>query len=84
MLLFSIFDKKASAFGSVMMAPNDGLMCRTIEENVSGSGHTLARFPEDFDLYELGSFDDSTGRLVAADQPRFVCNLAVVLSKKGS
>lgn len=81
MLLYSLLDKKAGSYGGIMMAPNDAMLVRTIIERVE-SRDTLARFPDDFDLYQVGEFDDSSGRVFTENGARFVCNMATVLQRK--
>lgn len=78
MRLFSLLDKKTSEFSpAVMPAVNDALMVRMLQERVRPED-TLARFPEDFDLYELGVLDTATGRITQGEI-RCVCNMSTVL-----
>lgn len=81
MRLYSLLDKKAATFGSIMMAPTDGMMCRTIEE-MTQEGHTVRRYPEDFDLYYVGDFDDQSGRVGEPEAPGFIVNMAVIFRKR--
>lgn len=83
MYLYSILDKKAGTFGSVLMAPNDAMMCRSLDEMV-GQGQTLRRYSEDFDLYVVGEFNDHTGVVSGDPKPVFVVNMAVVFNGKES
>lgn len=78
MLLYSMLDKKMGEHGPIMMGLNDGHMSRTLVESFRGSNHTVARFPEDYDLYQVGEFDVETGSL--RSDVRFVCNVSVVLN----
>lgn len=78
MKLYSMLDKKAGAYGSVMMGVNDPVMIRSIQENMNPN-HPIARFAEDYDLYEVGEFDEQSGRL-SKSELRFVVNMAVVLN----
>ena len=41
------------------------------EINRKDSNEDMARHPEDFELYELGSFDDSTG-VLQVTEPRLI------------
>lgn len=80
MKLYSIFDKKASVYGAIMMAPNDAMMARSLVEHTPPQS-TLMRFAEDFDLYEVGEFSDDTGR-VSEQEVRFICNVSVLFQRK--
>jgi len=75
--LYCFLDKKMSLFGPVMMGHNDGQMSRTLVDTFRGSKHLVEKYPEDFDLYELGELDERTGVIVSA--PRFVVNASVIL-----
>lgn len=80
MHLYSLLDKKAGVFGGVLMAMNDGHMSRFLQERFGGGTDTVAKYPEDFDLYFLGSMDERTGNI----EPKvvFTVNLAVILPQK--
>jgi len=75
--LYSFLDKKMSMYGPVMMGHNDGQMSRTIVESFRGSQHLVEKYPEDFDLYEVGELNEQTGVIVSV--VRFVSNASVFL-----
>lgn len=60
--LFAFFDDKAMYFMPPVAAPNAASMMRSLRaaaaENVDAP---FVRHPNDFILYEIGTFDDSTG-----------------------
>lgn len=76
MLLYSLFDKKASRYGQVMMAHNDALMTRELREQIP-PGHVVAKYPQDFELYRIGAFEDETGKIMPGVE--FVCNVSAIL-----
>lgn len=51
-----------------------GEAIRSFSDLVSDPQTVLAKHPEDFKLYSLGSYDDVSGRLVPLDVPGFVAN----------
>lgn len=59
----SIRDAKSELFGRPAFVTTIGAAVRsfTDEVNTARENNDLYRHPEDFDLYELGEFDDSTG-----------------------
>ena len=65
----SVFDRKTGQFGQPFFVVAVGSAIRGVSDEVNGRGRQersdLANHPEDFDLYEVGSFDTSTGNLVA-------------------
>lgn len=62
-LVLAIFDTKAQVFGQVITAPNVPTVTRELQDMLREGNNTVAKHPEDFALYEVGSFDDETGQL---------------------
>lgn len=81
MKLYSLRDVKAGVYGGILMAMNDGHMSRILAERFAGSEETVAKFPDDFELYEVGEFDTDTGAMVGA--VKFVCSVGLVLKPGG-
>lgn len=82
MLLYSLKDIKSGMFGPVMMAQNDAHMCRTLVEAFDGSKETVARFPGDFELFQIAEYSLDSGG--SNQQLRFVCSMQLVLDPNGS
>lgn len=63
--VYGIFDRKALAYTqpSLMLFDNDALAIRTVKIvlNNKGLGDLISRYPEDFELWKLGSFDPVSG-----------------------
>lgn len=76
--MYSLLDKKGGFYGAILLAETDGLAGRQLDEMFRGQAHTVAKFPADFDLYEVAVFDELSGG-VSSEGPRFVCNMSVVL-----
>lgn len=77
-VVYSIFDVKAKHFGVPFYAPNKAVGLRNVQSLVrdgSASASMLSRFPEDFVLYDLGTFDDERGVFELRPAPDVVCNL---------
>jgi len=70
--MFSIFDKKASAYANPFFFAHKGQALRALEDVVADSQSQLYRHPEDFTLYHLGEFDDATGAIKPIVPPVFV------------
>lgn len=79
MKLYAMKDLKVGTFGGVMMGVSDGHIGRIIKENFKGSGHTVERYPQDFDLFELGEMNPESGGITV--ELRFVCNVGVLLTE---
>lgn len=61
--VYSVFDRKAAVFARPFVAPNDAMAVRSFLAARQDPSTELAKFPEDFSLHRLGSFDDDTGEL---------------------
>lgn len=72
MLMFSIRDSAADAYGRPFFMTSVGIAIRsfTDEINRAAEDNQIYKHPEDFDLFELGEFDDETGRIVLLDVPK--------------
>ncbi len=69
---FSIFDQKAKAYMAPYFFGEVGQSTRAFTDMVNDPDHLLGKHPEDYVLYEVGQFDDSTGKLEAYDGPELV------------
>lgn len=76
--LYSVYDRKAQAFTHpvIMIFEKDGLAHRALKAaaNSQQLGDLIARYPEDFELWRLGTFDEVSGD-VAIDK-QCICNFA--------
>lgn len=61
--IFAIRDNKAEAFNTPFFTPTKGLAIRSFQEAVNDKNTPFSKYPDDFTMFELGSFDDNTGEL---------------------
>lgn len=61
--VFSIYDSKAEAYLQPIFMANKGVAIRAIVETLKNDDHQFSKTPEDFTLFELGEYDDSTGMM---------------------
>jgi len=61
--MFSIRDAKAEAFLQPFYMTNSGQAIRAVSDIVTDPKHQFTRYPDDFVLYELGTWDDSDGKV---------------------
>jgi len=73
-VIVSVRDTAAEAFGRPMYLQSLGVAIRsfTDEVNREDKDNQLFNHPDDFDLYELGVFDDSTGKYELRDNPSVI------------
>ncbi|AXH75153.1 MAG: nonstructural protein [Microviridae sp.] len=76
MQVFSILDVKTGAFGSPFFAFNVSVAQRNVAAAVRDGESMLSKFPGDFQLFQIGSFDDGSGLLEPMVPPLAVCNVA--------
>lgn len=73
-VIISVKDTAAQAFGRPIFVPTTAVAVRSFRDEVNRKDSTddMSRHPDDFELYEIGSFDDSTGIIDVLSSPRLV------------
>lgn len=61
--VFAVRDRAIDAYGQPFFVPAVGLALRSFSDEVNRSGSPMNSHPDDYDLYEVGEWDDSTGTL---------------------
>lgn len=59
---YSLFDKKVGIHSLPVFFAHEAYFIRSVTELVRDLNTSVGRHPADFDLHELGEFDDNTGR----------------------
>ena len=74
LILCSVKDRAADAFGRPMFVPSTGVAIRSFSDEVNRAAddNQLYSHPDDFDLYEFGEFDDNTGQFELYEQPKLL------------
>jgi hypothetical protein len=76
--IFSIRDAKSGVYHNPFFFSNPNLAARECHAMVNHGGpeSIIAKYPQDFDLYDCGEFDTETGRIVPQlEGPVFLFNL---------
>lgn len=62
-VICAVRDRAADAFMRPFAIPSAAMAVRTFRDEVNRADQSneMYRHPEDYDLYEIGSFDDSSG-----------------------
>lgn len=58
----AMFDRKAGVYGQPIVVASVGVAVRGFTDQVNGVDSTVNKHPEDFDLYQLGWYDDVEGK----------------------
>lgn len=74
LIVLSVFDKAASAYGRPVFATAIGAAVRSFSDEVNrrADDNSMFAHSSDFELYELGTFDDSTAKFDALGVPRLL------------
>lgn len=72
LVLCTVKDRAADAYGRPMFVPSVGVAIRSFTDEVNRNDpeNNLYNHPDDFDLYDLGVFDDNTGVFSLHDTPK--------------
>lgn len=70
--MFTIRDQKGDCFNTPFFQRTHGEAERNFQQLVRDGKSTLSQFPEDYDLYFLGDYDDQTGKVNVQDTPQHV------------
>lgn len=72
-----MFDKAGKVFNSPMSTAGIGALTRAIGDVVNSSekSEIFAKHPDDFALYEIGIFDELTGKITPCD-PTFLLEIS--------
>ncbi len=80
MKFFSVFDKATGAYMRPWTALSMGQASRMFEDEVNRADSEVGRHPEDYALFEIGSFDDQKGELIGCE-PACVCRAHELLAR---
>ena len=74
LVLCTVKDRAADAFGRPMFVPSVGVAIRSFSDEINRKDpeNQLFNHPDDFDLYELGEFNDNNGLFVLHHAPKLL------------
>ncbi len=61
--IYSTYDSKAHAYMAPFYMHEDGMATRVFQQAITDSTHQFGKAPQDYTLFRLGTFDDSSGTL---------------------
>lgn len=77
--LFAVRDQKSQTFTQPFSQLTTAEAERTFTTHVNEKGSPYNTYPEDFDLYYLGDYDDVEGKIQPLDTPQHVAKAVNVL-----
>lgn len=74
LIVLAIRDRAIDAFGRPMFMTATGAAIRGFGDEINDprADNQMNKHPDDYDLYELGTWDDATGRFEQHEQPKQV------------
>lgn len=82
-LLFSIRDSKAKRYGPPFAKQTRGEAEREFHTIANHAESSINKYPEDFDLWEVGVIDQETGKIAGLDTPVHMMKAIDMIATKG-
>jgi len=70
--MFCMYDRKSETYQPPLYCHNVGHALRVFGNLFAEPGQMMYRYPDDFQIFEIGRFDDLTAEVVAT-KPHLVC-----------
>lgn len=72
--VFSVFDKKAGVYCTPFVSHSIATATRDFTQAVNDPNSQVHKFASDYELYQIGAWDEDTGRMDVCPSPDFVVN----------
>lgn len=85
--VFSVYDRASGVYGQPFFSHNQQTAIRSLASEVNRRDDptsVLSNSPSDFDLFELGQYEQDTGRFSLHENPVFLCSCFSLLSRPAS
>lgn len=80
--IYSIRDSKSEIFNSPIFQRTHGEAERNFHNLVNDEKSNVNKYPDDFDLYYIGEYDDQTGKIESLDTPQHIVKAVQLVSKR--
>lgn len=80
--VYTIRDTKGEVYNTPFFNLTHGEAERNFRGLVNDEKSTVNKYPEDFDLYYIGEFDNQSGKLIARDTPEHIIKAVNCLEKR--
>lgn len=74
--VFTVHDSKASAYLPPFYMRNSGEAIRAFETTAKDPSTQFNKYPKDFTLFEIGSWDEENGQITMLQHPKLLINAA--------
>ena len=79
--VYAIRDAQTEAFSQPMFFVTRGVAIRSFSEECESTTSALNKHPQDYAMFQIGTYDDNSGALVSLPQPQQIA-LAMDLKKE--
>lgn len=84
LIICAVRDSAVAAYVRPFYVPAVGAAARGFGDEVNRVDSDMHKHPDDYELFELGEFDEETGRFIILEVPRLVCRgKDVLISERG-
>lgn len=77
----AVKDRAVDAYNRPIYVPTIGVAIRSFTDEVNRKDSELSNHPEDYDLYELGVWDDQTAIYTSLETPRVITRAQDIIVK---
>lgn len=78
--VFAVYDSKACAFGMPICVASRGLALRSFSDACAAPNSPMGAHPEDYVLFEIGGYDQNSGKLSDITPAVHVASASAVVS----
>lgn len=80
--IYSIRDGKGDFFNTPFFQRTTGEAERTFENLTKDTATFVSKYPDDYDLFYIGDFDDQTGQITNLVSPVHICKANSLINKQ--
>lgn len=80
--LISLYDNKSQSFTPPITYTTQGVAVRQIESEMEHKDSMLHKYPDDYTIYELGTFDENTGIITAHPEKKHIIDVNQIKETK--
>lgn len=82
LVVVAVRDSAVDAFMRPFLVPTTGMAVRSFHDEVARVESDMHKHPEDYELFELGEFEEETGRFSNLPSPRSLSRAVDIKERK--
>ncbi len=75
---YTIYDVASGVYMRPFFSQADGQAIRSFKDIATDADHEIGKHPEDYTLYRIGSFNDTTGKMEGEDLEKLATGIEMV------